>query len=102
MPRYNNFDGFHDVTILESEKMHFKHQICKFSALICWRNDSNAISLNDLLSDANENRDGGFLSLSRFFDSTCFNDWIILAKITTRLYNRDHSGDLLCVIRMAE
>ena len=101
MPKFNNFDDFHHVTILESEKMLFQRQICKFANLIAWKKNSNATTLDTLLFDASVGLDGGFESISRFFCSTCYNDWIILAKITTQLYNRDHPDRLLCIIRMA-
>ena len=86
MPKYNNFDDFHDVDILESEKKKILRKICKHAAEIAWQNNSTAKTIDDLLYDASAGLYGGFESIARFFDSTCYNDWILLAKITTQLY----------------
>ena len=101
MSKFNCFEDFHFVPILESEKTLYCRQIMKYCEKICWKLNSNATTLDDLLADAQNGKDGGFASLSQFFGSTCFNDWVLLARITTLLHNRDHSDVVACVIRMA-
>ena len=102
MAKYNQHEDFPFVAILEHERKRFQMQIIKYCNNIAWKENSDAQSLDDLLTDAKNGKDGGFNSISRFFDSACYNDWIILAQITTLLHNRDHSGAIVCIIRMAD